>query len=206
MATKKAATESTETKVSVIPPEQKLGKIKIDMSVSTDDLVNVHVAQLEAQLLNKQQQYRNELVAARKSAEDAKKACITPALNAALVLVGKIPSELNLTFKVPTAKDNAVSIVDGQVLVTINIGDRSSFQQPVTIDSTLLTDLSTANVKVDELTAKLSRVCSEISMMPARERQVRAELSRRKLEQVEGTEALLQLSSTNPMLSLPADL
>lgn len=206
MATKKAASESTESKVTVIPGEHKISKIKIDMSVSTDDLVNVHVAQLEAQLLNKQQQYRNELVAARKDAEDAKKACVTPALNAALVLVGKIPNELNLTFKVPTAKDNAVSIVDGQVIVSIVIGERSSFQQPVTIDASLLTALFSANTKVDELTAKLSRVCSEISMMPARERQVRAELSRRKLEQVEGTDALLNLSTNNPLLALPADL
>jgi hypothetical protein len=201
-------------------PKAMSKNVTVDMKVTTDDLVNIHIAKIESELLAKQKQYRAELKAAEAAEADKFKLVEAQAKLAAQGIINRIPAELcfNTTIHSCRVTDNCVLV---EILLGTNgeekTGDLGRFQLArypghfksveVTIDAQVLNNYILSSDKTKEVNSKLASVQHELRNLDKRTRHVRAEISKRKLAAAGDMSALIDLTdSTNPMLSLPKDL
>ena len=185
----------------------------VDMTVTTDDLVNIQVAKIEADLLVKQKQYQSEIAALKVIATELKDKISSDAVIAVQAIIDKIPAELSVKISVRSKNTVDVCLASGKAWAALKVdpgtdrGYNPGAYQEVDINQVDLAAALENKSKIDEAISKLQKVGSELGLMENRIRQIRAEISQRKLNLIDGGDLLSDLSSSNnPLLSLPSDL
>lgn len=191
------------SKVTAKPP-------KIDMSVTTDDLINIHVSRMESQLLQKQSDYQNLIRDLKKQIADKEKVITGKCEEWLKKQLKKIPASLAITGEFDGFYRAQSGIVIHYTMKTMKGLHRLNASAEVVYSGAEIpefNELKELEKQSNDAMEKLALVGKELGFIPVRERQVRAEISRRKLEQIDGIENLLDLSDVNnPLLSLPSNL
>lgn len=184
--------------------------VKIDMTVTTDDIINVHIAKLEATLHSKKADYQAQLREKEKELDKTKREVTNFAQEHLEKLAKKIPKEFKLkpVFRDWFLVNNAKSGLRIDIEYSFkSVYDRELMSVDVSVLSVVVQTLIKLDSEIKEIKEKIVNIGLELGKLPLRERQYRAEISRRKMENIDGIDKLLDLSDIdNPMLSLPANL
>lgn len=168
-------------------PPVKLSDISTDFKLGMDDMVNVFVAEHEAKLHDMRAQKAKEVKQAKQDLSDYRKELLDKFDTGAYE--DEMP-KLGIRSRVVS---HELSVCDKRVKITLGVftkpndkGDEHQFGYQHLSDElsdTAINELKARVALIEQCTADLQEVMSQITAIPRKERQIRGVISKRKLEE-----------------------